>query len=153
MAGPSTFVPQRDGFDTLITFALAPAVALFEREVTPPALDGGGPIESTHMRRAVWRMKDPKTLITLGDLTATVMYATSTWPTIRTMINTPQLISIRWPDTATLAFYGYLDKFTPSGHSEGNLPTANLVIVPTLYNPSTGAEVIPVFTAGILVRP
>lgn len=146
MAGPGTYDPLRDGYATLITIAALPAVKLYEREVTPPALDGGGPIETASMRHTTWRTKDPKTLKGLGDLVATVMYATIAYNQINGIINTPGSFTIRWPDGATLQFYGYVDKFTPSGHSEGNLPTATITIVPTLRHSLTGAETAPVFT-------
>ncbi len=138
MPGPATYDPLRDGYATLIVMSLT----------TPNPVQGGGPIESTHMRRTVWRMKDPKTLKTLGNLTGTVMYATDAYPDIIAVINEPQAIQLQWPDGALLDFFGWLDDFTPSGHSEGNLPTANYVIIPTLYDPEDGTEVAPTFTPG-----
>ena len=148
MPGPLPLAgyPLRDGYATLITIAAAPGVQLYERETTPPALDGGGPIETTSMRTAAWRNKDPKTLKGLGDVMATVMYSTNAYNTISGIINTMTIITVRWPDGATLVFYGFVDKFTPSGHSEGNLPTANIVIIPSLRNPNTGGDASPVFT-------
>jgi hypothetical protein len=147
MPGPATYDPLRDGYATLITLSLRPAIKLYEREVTPPALVGGGKIESTHMRRSVWRMQDPKTLKGLGDLVATVMYAVPAYGNdIMADLNTIQVITVRWPNNATLAFYGWVDNFAPSGHSEGNLPTAVITIIPALYNNTTGAEAGPLYT-------
>lgn len=146
MPGPGSFDPIRDGYATLITLSALPAAKLYEREVTPPQLDGGGSIESASMRNTNWRVKDPKTLVGIGDLVATVMYASVSYSQISALINSPQTITLRWPDGATLQFYGYVDKFAPGGHSEGNLPTATITIVVTLRHPTTGAETSPIFT-------
>ena len=146
MPGPSDYDPIRDGYATLITIAAAPAVKLYERETTPPMLDGGGPIESTSMRNVSVRTKDPKTLVGHGDIVATVMYATEAYFAIAQIINTPTTISVQWPDGAIAQFDGYVDKFAPSGHSEGNLPTAVITMVVTNRHPTTGNETVPSFT-------
>lgn len=148
MPGPGNFTPLRDGFSTLISLTNLPGIAIFERETTPPPLDGGGPIESASMRATAWRQKDPKTLKGMGSMTLTVMYSTGAYAAIAGQINQNQSITLTWPDGATLRFYGFIDKFAPSGHSEGNLPTAQMTIEVTFRHPTTGAEVAPIFTAG-----
>lgn len=147
MPGPSDYDPIRDGYATLFTLGAFPGIQLYERETTPPGIDGGGPIESTTMRNARWRTKDPKTLVGIGDVMATVCYASAAYEDIlTTAVNTPDSLLLFWPDGATLLVNGYVDKFSPTGHSEGNLPTANFVFVITNRNPTTGAEEGPVFT-------
>lgn len=146
MPGPAGFNPIRDGYSSIITIAAANPITLYEREVKPPMLDGGGPIESTSMRNTTWRTKDPKTLKSIGDITTTVMYDPTVFSTIVSLLNTNTYITVRWPDNTTVQFAGYLDKFDYAGLTEGNLPTASVTFVVTNRNPTTGAEVSPVVT-------
>jgi len=48
-----------DGFQTLVSFANYPDVLLWEKEVTPPGVDGGGANETTTMRNTAWRTRSP----------------------------------------------------------------------------------------------
>ncbi len=150
MPGPSNYDPIRDGYATLIQIGVTPLLALYEREVTVAAAQGGGPIESTTMRNLAYRTKDPKTLKQMGDLMATVCSTTTTYQTIeQDLINEPTFCLVAWPDGSTLKLYGYVDQFSPAGFSEGNLPTFNLLFIVTNRDPTTGEESPPEYTAGV----
>jgi hypothetical protein len=43
-----------DGFSTIITFANAPTIKLYEKEVTPPEIMIGNAIDTTTMRNTAW---------------------------------------------------------------------------------------------------
>lgn len=136
-----------DGFATLITLANIPTVKIFEKEVTPPGISGGGPIDTTTMRNTAWRTQSPKQLKTLTAVSATVAYATEALDVIRAQINVNQEITIHYPDGSTDVFWGYLDEFTPSAHVEGEQPTATLSIQPTNHdNDEPYNEVAPLYT-------
>ncbi len=134
-----------DGFSTLITIANLPTVHLYEKEVTPPGYDLGGPIDTTTMRNSAWRTAAPRQLKTLTPVSATVAYATDALESILAQMGVNQLITVTFPDGSTLEFYGWIEQFTPSAHKEGEQPTAALTIHPGNRD-TTGAESAPVYT-------
>ena len=135
-----------DGFSTIITFANYPSVSFWEKEVTPPGMEGGGANEISTMRNTTWRTKAPKQLVSLTDCNFVAAYDPVVYEDVVDMINENQLITITFPDGATLAFWGWLDTFTPNANVEGEQPTAACVIIPS--NQSTSySEIAPDYTA------
>jgi hypothetical protein len=134
-----------DGFSTTISFAADSDIALYEKEVTPPGVSGGGEIDTTTMRNTAWRTRNPKQLKTLSESSAVVAYDNDAYPDIVALVNVNTEITITWPDTATLVFWGWLDEFTPTGMVEGEQPTADATIIPSNQNAS-GVETAPVYT-------
>lgn len=134
-----------DGFSTIITFAEKPSIRLEEKEVTPPPITAGGPIDTTNMRSTTWRTKSPKQLKDLGKMALTVAYATVAIDDVISIIGVNQLITLTYPDGSTFEFYGWLDEFTPSAHKEGDQPTAACSIQPSLTD-SDGVRTEPVYT-------
>lgn len=135
-----------DGFSTIYTFALAPVVKFAEKTVTPPGFDGGGPNDVTTMRNEEWRTMAPKKLKTLTEAGASCAYDPAFIEDVNDMINVNQLITVTFPDGSSWDFWGYLDKFTPGEHQEGEQPEADVVIQPTNRDAS-GNEVAPVYHA------
>ena len=140
-----------DGFATTIAFGdqgsgTGPGITFWEKEVTPPGMDSGGETDTTTMRNTLYRTKAPKKLITLTPMTLVVSYDAIFYDDILAMISDIQLITITFPDTATLAFYGWLDKFMPGNIVEGEQPTATVTIVPSNAT-AAGVETAPVYTA------
>ena len=133
-----------DGFSTIITLASLPLVKLYEKEVTPPSIGGGGPIDVTNMRNVAWRTASAKTLKTLGQISATVAYATEALEEIIDELQENQLITVTFPDTSSIEFWGWLESFTPGSHKEGDQPTAAVVIQPSLRNVD-GVETAPAY--------
>lgn len=136
-----------DGYQTVITLANLPTVKMYEKEVTPPGYDSGGPIDTTTMRNVEYRTFSPKALKTLTPMTATVAYATDVYDDVRDQIGVKQAITVTFPDDSSLTFFGYIDKFAAGAHSEGAQPTATLTIQPTNLDPDTGEESPPVYDA------
>ena len=140
-----------DGHGTLIEFATTPSatgpgVTFWEKSVTPPGADGGGENDTTTMRNTLYRTKMPKQLITLTEMSAEVSYDAAVYDDNIAMLNDNMLITINFPDTSKLAFYGWLDKFTPGAINEGEQPTATITIVPSNQT-DAGVETAPVYTA------
>ena len=133
-----------DGFSTVITIANLPLVKLYEKEVTPPPISGGGPIDVTTMRNMAWRTSAPKSLKTLGQVSTTVAYATEVIDLVIAQIQVNQLILVTFPDSSSFEFWGWIDSFTPSSHKEGEQPTAAMVIHPSLRN-ADEVETAPVY--------
>ena len=134
-----------DGYQTLISFASDPTVLFYEKTVTPPGVDGGGEIDTTTMQNSTWRTRNPKALITLSEAATTVAYDPATYPEIIALVNVNNLITVTFPDGDTLAFWGWLDKFIPGEHVEGEQPESEITIIPSNQNAS-GAETAPVHT-------
>lgn len=134
-----------DGFSTLIQLSLAPTIKLWEKDVTPPGITSGGPIETTTMRNTTMRTNAPRQLKALTQVSATVAYATVAIETvINTLIGVNQLVTIDYPDGSHLQFWGWVEEFTPATHTEGEQPTANLVVQPSNRD-SSGAEFTPAY--------
>jgi len=132
-----------DGYQTLITFQAYPGVKFYEKTVTPPGVSGGGEVDTTTMLNEVWRTRNPKALKTLSNASATVAYDPAVYPIIvNNLINVNTLISVTFPDTQVLTFWGWLDEFTPGEHVEGEQPTADITIIASNQNGS-GVEVGP----------
>ena len=136
-----------DGFKTLISFANGPTLEFYEKEVTPPGIDGGGPIDTTTMRNDEWRTMSPKQLKTLTEMSVVVAYATDLYQDIRAQINDNQIITIVFPDNSELQFWGWLNSFTPGALVEGEQPTATLSVHPSNHNDGNPpVEVDPIYT-------
>jgi hypothetical protein len=117
-----------DGFKTLITFALAPNIHLYETEVQPPGGDAGGPNDTTTMRNNRFRTKQPKKLITVTPITGVAQYAPGIYPDIMNQLGVLQLITVTFPDGESISDYGWLDKFIPQRAREGQPSLADFTI-------------------------
>lgn len=135
-----------DGYQTLISFASNPAVKFYEKTVTPPGMDGGGPTVTTTMRNETLRTMAPKFLVTMTESSVVAAYDPEFYNDVLQMINVNQLVTITFPDGSSLDFWGWLDKFVPNEHQEGEQPTAQVTIHPSNQNDS-GVETLPVFNA------
>jgi hypothetical protein len=134
-----------DGYQSLITFAADPTVLFYEKEVTPPAVEGGGLIEITTQQNSVWRTRAPKSLLTLGEAGLVVAYDPGVYPEIIALINVITWITHTMPDNSTLGYYGWLDNFVAGAHVEGEQPTADCTIIPSNQGGVGGAEAAPVY--------
>lgn len=135
-----------DGFSTIIELANLPAVKFFEKEVTPPGITAGGPIDTTTMRNTAYRTMSPRQLKSLTKCTATVAYATEALEQVWAQIGVNQLVTVTLPDGSTIEFWGWIEEFTPGNHTEGAQPTAALTIQPSNRD-ADGAEVAPAYTS------
>lgn len=141
-------VMLRDGHPTLLGFASNATIKMKIISITPPAVEGGSEKNVTNMENAVWRTMAPPVLKTLSALTMTVQYDSAVYPEIVTLVNLNDDVELEFPDGATLDFRGWAQSFTPSEHVEGEQPTAELVVMPSLLNAS-GVETAPVYTAPV----
>ena len=133
-----------DGHQTLISFASDPDVLFTEKTVTPPGVDGGGEIDTSTMENSTWRTRNPKALVTLSPASMTVAYDPACYSEIIALVNVNNLITVTFPDGSTVAFYGWLNTFTPGEHVEGEQPTAEIEIIPSNHTGNT--ETAPVVT-------
>lgn len=139
-----TVAPMEDGYQTLITFAADPDIALWERTVTTPGVDGGEAIDINTMHTEEWRGMALRQLKSLTESSMTVGWAPEQWSAIVALINVDTTVTVHYPSGHRLAFFGGLRSFEPSEHSEGSMPEAVCNITPTNRDPSTGDEEGPV---------
>lgn len=142
----SNTVRMDDGHATFITLSGAPTIKLYEKEVTPPGMTNGGPIDTTTMRNTNWRTMSPKQLKSLTAVSATVAYATEAIEQIWAQMGVNQEITITYPDGSTITFWGWLDEFTPGANVEGEQPTATITVHPSNHD-NDGNEVAPNYDA------
>ncbi|MHA1344987.1 MAG: hypothetical protein ACTSO3_01170 [Candidatus Heimdallarchaeaceae archaeon] len=135
-----------DGHATLIEFAEDSDVQMWEKEVTPPGISGGGENDTSTMHNTVWRTKSPKGLKSLSESSFTAAYDPAVYDEIVSMCNVNQLITITFPDSSTIAFWGWIDEFTPGANVEGEQPTADVTIICSNQNGSQ-VETAPVYSA------
>lgn len=136
-----------EGFPTTMAFANADSgVTLYfkEKELTPPGIDGGGPNDYTSMRNTAWRTRQPKQLKTLTAASLTCFYDPTLLTGILALVNVNQEITITFPDSHTWTFWGWIDKFTPSGVTEGN-PAEATVTIEVSNIDSGGSEIAPAY--------
>ena len=144
-----------DGYQTTIDFSSsemtsdALVLALMEeKEITVPGISGGGANDASTMRNETWRTMSPKSLRTLTPMTAVVAWDPALYDEMVAMLNDNQLITVTFPDGATLAFWGWIDDFAPGAQVEGAQPTATITIIPSNQDAdNNNAEIAPVYTA------
>lgn len=137
-----------DGYQTLVTFSALPAALFLEKEVEPPSVDGGGSIDTTTMRNATVRTSNPKSLITFGDMMLQANFDPAILTQLlTTLIQNNNLITVKFPDASSWAFWGFLDIFKVARLKEGDFPLADLTVHCSNHD-NSGNEVIPVYAAG-----
>ena len=134
-----------DGFSTTISFADFPSVLFWEKTVTPPGVDGGGPNDTTTMRNTALRTQAPKKLKSMTEMTASVAYDPQALQDAFDMVNINQLITVNFPDGSNWAFWGWLNSITPDEITEGSQPTAAVSVQCSNQN-DLGVETDPIFT-------
>ncbi len=132
-------IKLKDGYRSLVTFALDTNIELWEKQVTPPGLEGGDSIEQTTMWNDVYRTFAPRSLRTLTEMQFTAAYDPQVYVSVLAAINREDTITVRFKDGSTLAFFGYLKNFQTGELVEGTQPEATCVVVPTNID-SAGAE-------------
>lgn len=136
-----------DGFPTTIAFAENPAVAFWEKTVTPPGMDGGDAIEQTTMHNQTWRTFAARSLVTMTEMSVTAAWDPALYDDILALVNVEGSITVHFSNGDTVDFFGYLRVFEPQEMSEGEQPEAQITIQPTNRDPSNHAETEPNWTA------
>ena len=132
-----------DGFSTKIAFQADADVSFWEKTVTPPGIDGEDAIDISTMFNTAWRTFSPRSLKTGTDASGTVAWDPAVYTQIIALVNVNTLITVIFPDTSSLDFYGFLQSFVPGEMSEGEQPEADITIKVTNYNFASGVEVAP----------
>jgi hypothetical protein len=135
-----------DGFPSKLALTGDPSISLWEKRLKPPGVDAGGPNDTSNMRNSVWRTMSPKKLKTLTALTYAAHYDPKVYGSIVNQCGNNQQLTVTFPNGATLAFWGFIDKFEPGELVEGEPPLANVTVQPTNQD-NAGVEQAPVYLA------
>jgi hypothetical protein len=121
-----------DGYQILVAFALDPNIQLWEKSVTPPGVDGGGPIEVATMRNSSLRTRAPKHLVTVTEMTMVCAFHPEVYDEFYAIMQQIQATIITFPNGTAMTIFGWVDKFMPAEFTEGNMPTANVTFYPSM---------------------
>jgi hypothetical protein len=124
-----TGIKLDDGYQTLVAF-----------EADPDEID------TTTMHNVTWRTRNSRALRTLTEFTMTAAYDPNLYNSVLALVNQNTVITIHYPDTSTLAFWGFLKGFESGDLVEGEQPEITITVVPTNQD-NAGAEQAPVLTS------
>lgn len=145
--GTPAGIKFEDGFSTKLSFARLVTSSFWEKEVGPPGIDGGDPIEITTMHSVAWRTLAARHLKTLTQFTITAAWDPVFYnDCINTLINYPGSATMSFPDGSKIDFFAYLVKMEPQAMKEGEFPMVQLTVQPTNYDPVARVEAAPVLT-------
>lgn len=133
-----------DGHQALISFGTNASLPIWEKDVGIPGMDGGDPVETTTQWNEDYRTFAPRQLVTLTEFQVVAAYDPCAYEDLLALINVVDNITIYFPDTSTLAFWGYLRLVEFSPLVEGEQPTLTLTITPTNYDACNCVEAGPV---------
>ncbi len=128
------------GMRITIAFALNASINFAEKDPQPPGWDGGEPSDITTQFNLVYRTFYPRFLVTMSDSECTVAYNPGLLSSILALLNKNTSVTYHFPDHSAWAFWGYLQKFVPTGFEDGKQPEAKVTIKPTNYDDVNGVE-------------
>ena len=134
------------GHSTKVAFSRDPDIALWEKSVTPPGIDGGDEIEITTMFNATVRTFASQPLYMLSEFKFTCSYDPDVYAAVIQLINQEGAITVHYPDGSKLTFYGYMKNFEPGENTREDQPEADVTVMPTNWDPVNRVEVGPVLT-------
>lgn len=150
MAG-NYYPVMEDGFSTTVAFERIDngeplGFVFYEKDVKPSGFDMGGGIDTTGMRNEVSRTMAPKKLCTMTPIVVTVAYNIYDLPEIYEAMGVRlrcfHLYPIMDGEDSTLETTntGFIDKFEPNTHKEGEQPTATLTFIVGMEGTDTHAQ-------------
>lgn len=143
---PPTGKKLKSGFKTKLSFANAPGAAIWQQRVKPPGVDGGNPIDHSDMENDVWRTMIPAALKSLTPCTLRAHYDPKFLGDLQNQTNKLQLMTLTFPDNATWAFWGWVQKADPDENTETDSPIIVVTICPS-NETDAGVETGPVYAA------
>ena len=145
-AGTPEGIKLDDGFSTKIHIDILDTLSIWEKVVTPPGMEGGDPVETSTMRNTKWRTFRPRHLLSLTPMTLVGAYDPNVFDDLIAILNVDATITVFYPDTSTLAFYGFAQTAESGDNTEGEQPEMTLTLVPTNWDPINNVEAGPVMT-------
>jgi len=145
--GTPSGIKLKEGFHIKHTFALNPTIELWEKDVKPPSLDGGEPVEQTTQHNVLWETMAPRSLIKMGPVTFKAAYDPNMYNSLLALINVETTCTETFPDGSTLAYYGFLNKVEPEDVTIGKQPEVNVTVIVTNWDFVNKVEAGPLLTS------
>jgi hypothetical protein len=136
------------GYQAVIAWHSVTNLAVFEKTLQPPALDGGDPIMTTTQLNENYESKAPQRLRGHGDGVVVAAYDPHVFSTLEGLINVPDSITWGWPDGSAVAYWSYLRKVEFTAMEKGSQPEMTLTIVVTDWDPINCVTAGPVYLQG-----
>ena len=136
-----------EGYRSYIAISGDNEIAFWERDVKPPSIDGGDPINTTTQWNVKFETFFPRHLIKLDSISVVAAYDPDVFADILANINVNQAMTFYWPDGSYVDFYGWIQKFEFGELKIGDFPTATVTIALSNTDPATSLEQGPVFHA------
>lgn len=130
----------KNGWRALITLNSVPTLELWEIEVGAPGIDGGEPIDITTQHTDTLVQREPNSLIDITPFDVTCAFDPIIYTRALTYVNKKDTLTVLFPDTSTLAVYGWLQRLSSPRLVRGTLPTVGVTFCPANSNPTTGDE-------------
>jgi hypothetical protein len=143
-----TAVRLDDGYQSVIVFDGYESLAIYEKSVQPPAMDGGDPIDTTTMLNTTVETKKPQCLVGFDDGTVVAAYDPGELDTLYALVNEEISITYAYPDGSAYCHWGSVRRVEPSPLVKGEQPEVTLTIVVTNWDPVNCVEAGPVFVDG-----
>lgn len=145
-AAPNGTRPN-DGHKTHIVLANLTNAAIWEEEVTP--LGGSvATFDLMHMHLDTYAQKGVGSLIRGKDVVVNGLYDPAIYNTLWNQLGTNQVITVHFPNHASVCFHGVLSDISPGANKEGEKQAGTFTFTPTFADPTDGSETAPVYTAG-----
>lgn len=144
MAQPQVLAELQDGFTCDMTFDEG-ALSVKGISGKGPSLKGPGPIDQTTMKNTAVTTALPGALISIGDMTQKVAYATEAHDQLMSQMLLNQEITWEWPDGSSHVIWGWIESFEVDEMVINGRPTATITVHASNLN-ATGVETAPVYT-------
>jgi len=132
----------KDGVGTSLTIG---SLTLEQVTLKGLGINGGDPLDASHLGNTAYLTKKPQTLKEVTDITGTAHYAPEDLADVIAEINDNQSMTLTFTGIGTITFYGFLQVFEPDEGEIGSTWNASFTVVVTNLN-ATDVETGPVFS-------
>jgi len=137
---------SNDTRDAVGTVLVIGSAALEKVTLKGIGLNGGDPLDASHLGNVAYLTKKPQSLLEVMELTGTAHYAPENLAVIVAELNKNQSLVLTFPGVGTVTFWGYLQTYEPDEGEIGSTWNASFTVQVTNLN-ATDVETGPVFAA------
>lgn len=129
-----------DGYQSLFAFNRKPTLGFWEKQVKPPGIDGGEPIDNTTMLNTVWHVMRARKLKKRESIVLQAAFDPSAITDYINLVNVEDAGTVIFPDGTTETYWCYLQKIEFGELKIGEMPELTATIVVTNYDPTAHVE-------------
>lgn len=136
-----------NGYKITVTIGVDPDISVWEKTITPPGLDQGDMIDTTTQHNADGvRSMAFRAFTTITEGSMEVGFNENYLTQIKSVIGVNTTLTFTLPNLGTIAAFGGVRTFEPTGLTDGEHPTATMALAITNTDPETGDIEAPVYT-------